>query len=311
MPTDSTSPEAARGPSVSLVLGSGGARGLAHIGVIDVLLERGYRIDSIAGCSMGALVGGIYAMGKLDVYRDWVCALQRTDMLSLMDISFGSGGLLRGNRIMEALRDLIGDVDISELPIKFVSVTTDLDVGREVWIDKGPLFDAIRSSIAMPTIFTPVESDGRTLVDGGLLNPLPVSPTLSDATDLTIAVDLSGDAESGAAERVNRFDLAGGDASKDKEHSYHAAIQGFVNDALGKVAKSLAGGEPKGDEKSMMDVVNRSFDVMQGTIARHNLASHPADMVIRVPRNACRSYEFHKAAGLIQLGRELTEQALD
>jgi len=288
-------------------LGSGGARGLAHIGVIDVLLERGYRIDGIAGCSMGALIGGVYATGKLDVYRDWVCALERTDIISLMDISFGNGGLLRGNRIMDALRELIGDVDISELPIKYVAVATDLNARREVWIDRGPLFDAIRSSIAIPTVFTPVERGGRTLVDGGLLNPLPVSPTLSDATDLTIAVDLSGAAESGAAERVNRVEAA----ESEEGQSYHAAIQGFINDALGKVAQSLAGGTQKGDERSMMDVVNRSFEIMQVTIARHNLASHPADLVIRVPRNACRSFDFHKAAGLIQLGRELTEKALD
>jgi len=311
MPSEATSSRSTEGPSVSLALGSGGARGLAHIGVIDVLLERGYRINGIAGCSMGALIGGVYATGKLDVYRDWVCALERTDIISLMDISFGNGGLIRGNRIMDALRDLIGDVDIHELPIKYVAVATDLNARREVWIDKGPLFDAIRSSIAIPTLFTPVERGGRTLVDGGLLNPLPVSPTLSDSTDLTIAVDLSGAAESGAAERVNRAVSTADDAGNEKEQSYHAAIQSFVNDALGKVAKSLAGGAPKGDEKSMMDVVNRSFEIMQVTIARHNLASHPADVVIRVPRNACRSFEFHKAAGLIQLGRELTEQALD
>ncbi len=256
---------------------------------------------------MGALIGGVFAAGKLDVYREWVCALERTDIISLLDISFGNGGLLRGNRIMEALRELIGDVDIGDLPMKYVAVATDLNSRREVWINKGPLFDAIRSSIAIPTLFTPVEQGGRTLVDGGLLNPLPVSPTLNDTTDLTIAVDLSGSAESGVAERVNRVKSADGD----KKQSYHAAIQGFVNDALGKVAKSLAGKSSKGDENSMMDVVNRSFEVMQVTIARHNLASHPADMVIRVPRNACRSFDFHKAAGLIKLGRELTEQALD
>ncbi len=307
MSSESSGSEPAQGPSVSLALGSGGARGLAHIGVIDVLLERGYRINGIAGCSMGALIGGVFAAGKLDVYREWVCALERTDIISLMDISFGNGGLLRGNRIMDALRELIGDVDIGDLPMKYVAVATDLNSRREVWINKGPLFDAIRSSIAIPTLFTPVEQGGRTLVDGGLLNPLPVSPTLSDITDLTIAVDLSGSAESGVAERVNRVKSADGE----KKQSYHAAIEGFVNDALGKVAKSLAGKSSKGDENSMMDVVNRSFEVMQVTIARHNLASHPADLVIRVPRNACRSFDFHKAAGLIKLGRELTEQALE
>lgn len=307
MPSDSARSEMTPGRSVSLVLGSGGARGLAHIGVIDVLLERGYRIDAITGCSIGALVGGIHAVGKLDDFREWVCALRRTDILSLMDISFGNAGFLRGNRIMDALRDLIGDVDIAELPIKYIAVATDLNAQREVWIDQGSLFEAIRASIAVPTVFTPVERNGRILVDGGLLNPLPVAPTLADATDQTIAVDLSGDARKSAVERVNRIKPN----NKDDEQSYHAAIQGFINDALEKVAQSLAGDPQKRDENSMLDVVNGSFEIMQMTIARHNLASHPANLVISVPRNACRGFDFHKAAGLIQLGRELAEEALD
>ncbi len=293
--------------SVSLVLGSGGARGLAQIGVVDVLLERGYRIEAIAGCSMGALIGGVYAMGKLDDYRDWVCALERTDILSLMDISFGNAGLMRGNRIMDALRELIGDVEIDELPIKYVAVATDLDSRREVWMDKGLLFDAIRASIAIPTVFTPLMRNGRTLVDGGLLNPLPVSATLNDDTDLTIAVDLAGAVSAGAASRVDSVKPK----NNDEKPSYHQAIQGFVNDALEKVAQTLVGENRDDDEKGMLEIVNNSFEIMQMTLGRHNMAAHPADLVISVPRNACRSFDFHKAAGLIELGRELTEAALD
>lgn len=150
--------------SLSLVLGSGGARGLAHVGVIDVIEEQGYRIESIAGSSMGALIGGVYAMGKLDVYRDWVCALDRGDVLKLLDFSFGAPGLIKGDRIMEVMRDLIGECRIEDLPIAFTAVATDLDARREIWIDEGPLFDAIRASVAIPTLFTPARYDGRTLV---------------------------------------------------------------------------------------------------------------------------------------------------
>ncbi len=177
---------------VSLVPGSGGARGLAHIGVIEWLCAQGCVIESIAGTSMGALIGGIYATGKLDVYADWVRALERRDVIRLLDFSWQRAGLFKGERVVSALKSLIGEHDIGDLPISFTAVATDLESGKEVWLSKGPLFDAIRASIAIPTIFTPYEINGRTLVDGGLVNPVPIAPTLHDMTDLTIAVTLSG-----------------------------------------------------------------------------------------------------------------------
>ncbi len=152
-------------PTVSLVLGSGGARGLAHIGVIEWLEAQGFRIVSIAGASMGALIGGIYAAGKLDLYRDWVVELERMDVLRLLDLSFSSNGLIKGDRVIGVLRELIGECDIEGLPISFTAVATDLDRQREVWLNRGPLFDAIRASIAIPTVFTPVVREGRTLVE--------------------------------------------------------------------------------------------------------------------------------------------------
>jgi hypothetical protein len=178
--------------TISLVLGSGGARGYAHIGVIGWLKDHGFAIRSIAGSSMGALIGGIYATGKLDAYAEWVRALDRSDVLQLLDLSFGRSGLFKGERVMRALQDLIGEYDIEDLPISFTAVATDLDTEKEVWLSKGPLFDALRASIAIPTLFTPFQYKGRRLVDGGLVNPLPIAPTLRDMTDLTIAVNLSG-----------------------------------------------------------------------------------------------------------------------
>ena len=177
---------------ISLVLGSGGARGYAHIGVIEVLLAHGFDIRSIAGSSMGALVGGIYAAGQLESYRNWVLPLARMDVLRLLDLTLRGGGFIKGNRIIRVLREHVGDVLIEDLPISYTAVAVDLDAQREVWFSRGSLFDAIRASIAIPTVFRPHRYRGRLLVDGGLLNPLPVSPTLRDLTDFTIAVDVNG-----------------------------------------------------------------------------------------------------------------------
>ena len=187
--------DGADGPTVALALGAGGAKGLAHIGVIEELEAQGFRIVAIAGTSMGALIGGIHAMGKLDVYRDWVCALARFDVLRLVDWTFSGGGLIKGERIIGTLRGMIGDVMIEELPLAFTAVATDLDRGREVWLGRGDLFDAIRASIAVPTVFRPHHLDGRRMVDGALLNPVPVTPLIGVGADYLLAVSVDGPAE--------------------------------------------------------------------------------------------------------------------
>jgi NTE family protein len=178
--------------TISLVLGSGGARGLAHIGVIQWLTENGYDIRSIAGSSMGALVGGIFAANKLDVYAEWASTLERMQMVRLLDPAFGRTGLFKGERIIGVLRELIGDFEIEALPVAFTAVAADLASGEEVWLREGKLFDAIRASIGAPPIFTPFEVGGRKLRDGAWVNPVPIGATLDDTTELTVAVSLSG-----------------------------------------------------------------------------------------------------------------------
>jgi NTE family protein len=163
--------------TVSLVLGSGAARGLAHIGVIEWLNEHGYRIESIAGASMGALVGGIYAAGELDSYKQWVLALEKIDVVRFLDLAFSSEGLFKGDRLMDLLRDMVGDRNIEDLPMTYTAVACDLNRRREVWFTNGLLFDAIRASIAIPTVITPHRYRGMILLDGGLLNPVPIAPT--------------------------------------------------------------------------------------------------------------------------------------
>ena len=178
--------------TVSLVLGSGGARGLAHIGVIHVLEEKGYEITTIAGCSIGALIGGIYAAGKLHEYEEWVRNLTKMDMVNMMDISWEGGGLVKGDKIIAKMIKLVGDRQIEDLPITFTAVATELESGREVWLSSGPLFDAIRSSCSLPLFFTPVKYKEKMLVDGGVVNPVPIAPVFDAQTDLTLAVNLGG-----------------------------------------------------------------------------------------------------------------------
>lgn len=198
--------------TVSLVLGSGGARGLAHIGVIHVLEERGYEIRSISGCSVGALVGGVYAAGKLSEYENWVKNLTKFDMVNLMDIAWVGGGLVKGDKIINRMRDLVGDRQIEDLPIPFTAVATELESGREVWLNTGSLFDAIRSSCSLPIFFTPAKYRERMLVDGGVVNPVPIAPVFDDHTDITIAVNLGGrpsqDSASSGKKAIGAYDVA-------------------------------------------------------------------------------------------------------
>jgi len=177
--------------TVSLVLGSGGARGMAHIGIIQWLEENDYKIESISGCSMGALIGGFYAAGKLDNYTAWLRQLDVLGMLKVIDFK-GSGGLVSGEKLMQKMSELVGDPKIEELPVKFTAVASDVQEEKEIWMNEGSLLNAIRASISLPLFFTPHPYNGRLLVDGGVLNPVPIAPTFHDNTDLTIAVNLGG-----------------------------------------------------------------------------------------------------------------------
>jgi len=325
--------------TVSLVLGSGGARGYAHIGAIEELIAQGFDIRSVAGSSMGALVGGVYAAGQLDAYRDWVKPLQRFDVLRLLDWAFTGGGLIKGDRIIDKLRDLIGDVNIEDLPISYTAVAVDLPAQREVWFSRGSLFDAIRASIAIPTVLRPHRYQGRTLVDGGLLNPVPITPTLRDLTDCTIAVDVNAAAEpleESAAQRSDADATFGSmadvlvepeasqlstpelvqapDAQAGKEPAAVAAIDApgygqriaeFVNALVERREKKADAGD-----LGVLELFARSLDAVQETITRFKLAAQPPDLIISIPRNVCAFYEFHRAEEVIELGRQRTREAL-
>ncbi|HET6461425.1 MAG TPA: patatin-like phospholipase family protein [Syntrophales bacterium] len=284
--------------TVSLVLGSGGARGLAHIGVIHWLEENGYKICSIAGCSIGALIGGIYAAGKLDEYEQWVRAIRKVDIVTLLDLSWDKSGLVKGDKIINTLIDLVGEQSIENLPIRYTAVATDVKGQKEIWIKSGRLFDAIRASISIPLLFTPFKYKGVDLIDGGVLNPVPVAATIGDDTDMTIAVNLGGPAET--PEKMSGMN------STPASHPspFHEKINRFINRLQQSVTTS------SGRDWGAYDIAIQAFEAMQSTIARQKLAAYPPDKVLEIARNACRTLEYDRAAEMIELGHRRAKECL-
>ena len=276
--------------TVSLVLGSGGARGLAHIGVIHWLEENNFTIKSIVGCSIGAVIGGIYAAEKLDVYEQWVRTLTKADIVTLLDLSWEKSGLVRGEKLINTLIGLVGEKLIEDLPISFTAVATDLRGQKEVWIRSGSLFDAMRTSFAIPLFFTPFKLKGVDLVDGGVLNPVPIAPTACDGTDITIAVDLNGPAESPIEPAdVNAAPESPASPIREKLNRFIARLQPSTTSAISR-------------DWGPYEIITQAIDAMQSAIARQKLAVYPPDTIIEISRNACRTLEFNRAAEMIALG---------
>ena len=291
---------------IRLVLGSGGARGLAHIGAIREIEKRGYEIKSVIGCSVGAMVGGCYCAGKLEKFEEWVCSLNEWDVVRFMDFSlFSKNGIMKGDMLTDTLRKLVGDRRIEDLPLPFAAVATNLDDHKEVWLNKGDLFDAIRASMAIPGLMTPKEIDGKTLVDGGLLNPLPGAPTYLDGTQFTIAVSLAG----------REVDEPFGPNPPEPNESSIGRYRKSIDEFLGSVQDRL-GIEPKKEKKEEVElgvsgVMLEAFDAMQQTIARYRLAAYPPDILIEIPNNVCRTLEVYKARRLIYAGEHWANEALE
>jgi NTE family protein len=275
---------------VSLVLGSGGARGLAHIGVIHWLEENDYKIRSIAGCSIGALIGGIYAAGKLNEYEQWVRAIRKVDIVTFLDLSWDKSGLVKGDKIINTLINLVGEQMIENLPIYYTAVAVDVKGQKEIWIKSGRLFDAIRASMSIPLLFTPFKYKGIDLIDGGVLNPVPVAPTIGDGTDITIAVNLGGPAE------IQEKPSSIGSPQAIPSSPLQKKINSFIN-RLQQSVTSIGS-----RDWGAYDIAIQAFDAMQSTIARQKIAAYPPDIVIEIARNACKTLEFDRASEMIELG---------
>lgn len=318
------------GNKVALILGSGGARGYAHIGVIDALEARGYEVIAIAGCSMGALVGGVYAAGKLEEYRDWVCQLDYLDVLKLVDVTWSPMGAMRANKVMQKLESLIGDTLIEDLAIPLTTVSTDLVRQREVWFQDGALLQAIRASIAVPGVITPVHLGDQVLVDGGLLNPLPIMPVIAaHEADLVLAVNVTAHTPQPvtlesllpATADVAKAGAAASDGTENNaEDDDSSSWVDDVRETTQRLWKGLGnfGGEDDADAEERgkrdwgkLDMVMESFDITQAALAKYKVAGYPPDILIEVPKTVCSAYEFHRAKELIQLGQMLTDEALN
>lgn len=315
---------------MALALGSGGARGYAHIGVIEALQARGYDIVGVAGSSMGALVGGLQAAGRLDEFADWAKSLTQRTILRLLDPSISAAGVMRAGKILDAVRDILGPVTIEELPIPYTAMATDLLTGKSVWFQRGPLDEAIRASIAIPGVIAPHTVDGRLLADGGILDPLPMAPLAAVNADLTIAVSLSGseaittrEAEPGAtAEWLTRM-VRSTSALLDTAAARSLLDRPTARAVLGRLggpddehspdeeASELAGAATEVPKLGSFEVMNRTIDIAQAALARHTLAVYPPDLLIDVPRSVCRALEFHRAVEVIAAGRALADEALD
>ena len=310
---------------IALALGSGGARGYAHIGVINELRERGHQIVSVAGSSMGAIVGGAFAAGQLDGFTDWVLGLSQGAVLRQVDPTLTRAGVIRAERVLARMAEFVGDRRIEDLPIRFTAVAVDLLAGREVWLDEGPLDRAIRASIGIPGVITPAAVNGRLLVDGGVLNPVPVAAIAACHADLVVAVSLQGSRSRHAAATPTRESADRRPATEWWDHFRANAEEVLSSETIAAFAQRLRSRRPGatpspqvGDADSeplpsigILEVLSLSLDASQSALTRYSLVAHAPDVLITVPKDACRTADFHKAAELIDLGRDLARQALD
>lgn len=314
---------------VALALGSGGARGYAHIGVIEELKARGHSIVAVAGTSMGAVVGGLEAAGRLQAYTDWVVQLTQRDVLRLLDPALRAPGFIRAERVMGRVDEILGGVRIEALPVPFTAVATDLTSRREVWFQRGPLARAMRASIAIPSAITPVMINGRLLADGGLLNPVPMEPLLGRPADVTLAVNLSGRSRLGEAPLLQSADEVEpdwGDRFRDAATGLldHDVIRLLVERVASLTGRSdqpaPSASEPEPDELAFQelppalrtsDVIALSLDAASALLTRVRMATNPPDVLVEVPLASARTWDFHRAGELIDLGRGLAADALD
>ncbi|MDG4811723.1 patatin-like phospholipase family protein [Hydrogenovibrio sp. 3SP14C1] len=299
--------------TVSLVLGSGGARGWAHIGVIRWLEENNYEIRSVTGCSIGALVGGVYAAGKLDEFEEWVCSIRKVDIVTLLDLSWERSGLVKGDKIIKSLVDLVGNQMIEDLPITYTAVASDIVRQREIWLQSGRLFDAIRASISLPLFFTPFNYHGVDLIDGGVLNPVPIAPAFSDKTDMILAVSLSGEPE--GMNKIEKIESHSDDEKLEAESQKTSEVTEVATTFYEKLSGFFSKFREHGDSEpvrhwSVYEIADLAFDSMQSTIARQKLAAYPPDKVIEIANDACGSLEFDRATEMIELGYQFAEKTM-
>ncbi|HEY9006308.1 patatin-like phospholipase family protein [Ohtaekwangia sp.] len=285
--------------NVRLVLGSGGARGMAHIGVIEELLKEGYTIREIAGCSMGAVVGGIYCAGYLHEYKRWLINLTKLDVFRLLDFTFSTHGFVKGERVFKAIEEFIGDHQIERFPIPFTAVATDMTSRKEIHYKSGSLFKALRASIGIPTVFTPVIDGRLQLVDGGVLNPLPLNVITREPDDLVVAVNLN------AAVPTHH-----NNHHPPTENKEQAAYLKMLNAFRTQVLKmDVHHAEEQAERLGFLDLLNRSYDLTLDRLTELTIDMHKPNIVVNISRDACGIFEFYRANEIIEEGRKAFREA--
>lgn len=292
-------------PKIALALGSGGARGWAHIGVIEVLQEHGIQAEIVCGSSIGSLVGGAYASGELQRLHEWTESLTWKDIVTLLDVSLSKGGLIEGERVLKRLQDSFIDQPIEKLDIQYTAVATELETGREVWIRTGSLFKAMRASFALPGLFSPVKRGEKWLTDGGLVNPVPVSACRALGADFIIAVNLNGDIASKRMKRQQASSLA-------RRTTLESLAEEWLPDTLAKGANSLIQKalKPGDDTPGYTDVMISAINIMQDRITRSRMAGDPPDILISPRLGHLGVMDYDSAKESITAGRESALQAI-
>jgi NTE family protein len=280
---------------VALVLSSGGAKGFAHIGVIRVLEQHGYKITSIAGTSMGALIGGIYATGELQQFENWVNTLDINEVLRLTDLTISNKGLIKGRKIIEKMKEIVPDRNIEDLSIPFCAVATDIIHGTEKTFTEGNLYNAIRASISIPTVFQPYKSDDNYYVDGGIVNPIPINRVKRHENDLLVVVAVNA-----------HIPLARNIPAS--EHMTNGKVMKQVKLIQAKLSNYIP--KSKKDDLGMFNLTNRSIGIMLNQITALTLANHKIDLMINISKEAFGSYDFYKAKEIIQGGEVAARDAI-
>jgi NTE family protein len=295
-------PQTAR-PTIGLALGGGAARGFAHIGVLRTLLAKGIKPDIIAGTSIGAVVGGCHAAGYLDALEEWARTLTRRRVFGYLDFNLGGSGLIGGDRLAAKLEDELGDLTIQDLPVRMAAIATEIGTGHEIWLTRGRLVEAMSASYALPGIFPPVRIGGRWLMDGALVNPLPVSAARAFGARLVIAVNLNAD-NFGRGTIIQDHG-----PNADDELVRSALSQGGLRGKDERLIKRQFLGTP--GRPGLSTVMIEAFQVVQDRITRARLAGDPPDVLISPRLGRINLFDFHRAEEVIAIGAEATERALE
>lgn len=282
---------------VALALSGGGARGIAHIGVIEELEKRNFEITSISGTSMGALVGGVYALGKMEEFKDWLFRLDKKKVFSLVDFTLSKQGLVKGDRVLNTIKEFIKDANIEDLPIPYCAVATDIINRKEVVFTKGSIYEAIHASLAIPTIFTPVKTESGLFVDGGVVNNLPLNQVKRTKGDLLIGSYVNAKIEPGKLIEEKK-------ETEERESRYMKKIREFQHQLLEIL--------PFSREESLgyFDLINNTISLMTHRISDLTLQQHKPDHLIKVSRDVCSMFDFYKAEELVEIGRQAAKEYL-